>query len=312
MAVWRRLLIRLVICAMIVFLGGLAVVAPASATVVRFQTSLGNIDVRFYDTATPQNVANFMQYVSANRYDGTFIHRSIPGFVVQGGGYFYDQPTNTAPHIAQFPQVVNEFGISNLRGTIAMAKLAPPEQGGPPNGGPNSATSEWFFNLANNASNLDNQNGGFTVFGRVVGSSMTVVDAIAALPRADLDGSGGETFDTVPLRTGTALADRLVFMNDIRTLNVPAGDYNFDGQVNAADLSVWKADFGSTTKAEADGNGDGRVNAADFLVWQRTLGQNFGPPTFVSAATSVPEPATAMLAAGALAALARRRRRPYQ
>ena len=46
--------------------------------------------------------------------------------------------------------------------------------------------------------------------------------------------------------------------------------------VNGADLAIWKADFGSTTKAEADGNGDGRVDGADFLVWQRTLGQNFG------------------------------------
>lgn len=83
--------------------------------------------------------------------------------------------------------VVNEFGRSNLRGTIAMAKLG---------NDPNSATSQWFFNLADNSNNLDNQNGGFTVFGEVVDNGMAVVDAIAALPVYYAD----SVFSELPLR----------------------------------------------------------------------------------------------------------------
>jgi peptidyl-prolyl cis-trans isomerase A (cyclophilin A) len=265
-----------------------------------------------YDTATPLNVANFLNYVNSGRYNGTFIHRSIPGFVIQGGGYTYDVGTNSAPHIAEFSQVLNEPGISNLRGTIAMAKLAAPADGGPPNGGPNSATSEWFFNLADNSSNLDNQNGGFTVFGRVVGSGMTVVDAIAALPRFDLDGTSGSTFDTVPLRTGATLADRLVFVNSFQILNFKAGDYDFNGTVNAADYTVWRNTLGSTTDAAADGNGNGKVDAADYVLWRKTLGQSGGPGAGSGAGLDsfgVPEPSSGILIllAGAMLTLYRAR-----
>jgi hypothetical protein len=91
--------------------------------------------------------------------------------------------------VQPFTAIVNEPGISNTRGTIAMAKLA---------GDPNSAMSEWFINLADNL-NLDTDNGGFTVFGRIIGDGMTVVDAIAAVPVYNF----GSPFDTVPLRNFT-------------------------------------------------------------------------------------------------------------
>src|SRR3954468_762749 len=68
-----------------------------SATVVRFDTIMGNVDVRLYSAATPLNVANFLNYVNNDRYDNSFIHRSVPGFVIQGGGYTYDAASNTAP-----------------------------------------------------------------------------------------------------------------------------------------------------------------------------------------------------------------------
>ena len=136
---------------------------PSLATAVvnvRMQTDLGAIDIELFDTVAPQTVANFMNYVNDGDYDGTFFHRSIPGFVVQGGGFITNTPSGSilvdgASHIPTDPPVINEFNLSNLRGTIAMAKVG---------GDPDSATSEWFFNLDDNSENLDNQNGGFTVF----------------------------------------------------------------------------------------------------------------------------------------------------
>jgi len=143
----------------------------------------GSVYVELLDADAPNTVSNFLNYVeNANgdrRYDGIFVHRSVPGFIIQGGGYAYDPAlgafgTTSAPHIPEDPPVANEFDVSrsNVRGTIAMAKLG---------GDPDSATSEWFFNLADNSANLDNQNGGFTVFGRVLGNGMDVVDAIAGM-----------------------------------------------------------------------------------------------------------------------------------
>jgi cyclophilin family peptidyl-prolyl cis-trans isomerase len=268
------------------------------ATVVRFSSVLGNIVARLYNARTPATVANFTTYANENAWTDTFIHRSVPGFVVQGGGFNWINDTVGLGSVVQHSAVVNEPGISNLRGTIAMAKLG---------GDPNSATNQWFFSLADNSANLDNQNGGFTVFGRVVGNGMTVVDAIAALQVYN----AGSPFDSLPLRnyvSGNVVKANLVTFSSISVLNVPAGDYNFDGAVNGADLAVWKADLGSTTKAEADGNGDGLVDGADLLVWQRSLGQNFGPPAS-AAFSATPEPTAAALAAmAALAGLGWRRR----
>lgn len=137
---------------------------------------VGSVGIVLYADAAPATVANFLAYVTAEgsgSYDGSFIHRSIPGFIVQGGGYrpiggiAFESVTDRAP-------VVNEPGIPNLRGTLAMAKLG---------GNPDSATNEWFVNLDDNRGNLDYQNEGFSVFGRVAGNGMDVIDFITALPR---------------------------------------------------------------------------------------------------------------------------------
>lgn len=144
----------------------------ADATIVEFQTVLGNFEVNLYDNGTPATVANFLDYVQNGAYTDSVFHRSVPGFVIQGGGFRFDA-ISTLSAIPTNAAVTNEPIYSNVRGTIAMAKLG---------GDPNSATSQWYFNLSNNAASLDGQNGGFTAFGEVVGNGMDVVDAIAALP----------------------------------------------------------------------------------------------------------------------------------
>lgn len=278
----------------------------AHATVVRFSTVLGNIDVRLYDNATPLSVANFLGYTSRGDYHGTMIHRSVPGFVIQGGGWDYDGSSHIEP--TDFPQitdqapVLNEPGISNIRGTLAYAK----------NSDPNSATSQWFFNLADNSGLDSPANGAFTVFGRVVGSGMSVADAIAALPTFPFAGAWNEA----PMRNYTATqfssyvpvsGNNVVSMN-ITVLNYPAGDYNFDGKVDINDYNVWKSSAGSTTAAEADGNGDGVVNAADYDIWRSTLGQMSGPGSGAAAAVPEPNSMFLMLPAAALILLGMRRR----
>ncbi len=163
-----------------------------TGTVVRFTTNAATPNDRFYvelfDQAgqartrtTPQTVANFLAYADEGRFANTIIHRSVGNFVVQGGGFTaptapYGEVGGAPTVIAKKPAVVNEPGNTNIRGTIAMAKVG---------GDPNSATNQWFINLADNSSdpaNLDTQNGGFTAFGRVLGNGMTAVDAMAAVP----------------------------------------------------------------------------------------------------------------------------------
>lgn len=189
----------------------------AFATTVRMQTSLGDIDIQLMDTAAPATVANFLNYVTSGAYANSFIHRSVPGFVIQGGGYQWSSAINGYSNIPANAPVTNEFSASrsNLRGTIAMAKLG---------GDPNSATSQWFFNLANNSGNLDNQNGGFTVFGQVIGDGMQVVDAIAALPIRNANGTNTSgSFDSLPLvtlPTAGINAQNLVIISAVEVLTV--------------------------------------------------------------------------------------------
>ena len=193
--------------------------------VVRFTTTLGNIDVQLSPADAPLNVANFLSYVDAGSYNGSFIHRSVPGFVIQGGGYLFVNGEVEA--IPTQPAVVNEFKLSNVRGTIAMA-LAGSD--------PNSATDEWFFNLADNSANLDTQNGGFTVIGHIINTDgLTVMDDIAALQVIDADPNDADTaFGELPVidyTSGAALtASNLVNVQSItRLTSHPAF---FDGEVS--------------------------------------------------------------------------------
>ena len=187
----------------------LAASAVNAQTTARFRTVLGDFDVELFDEETPITVANFVGIVNRGDYDNTFFHRSVPGFIVQGGGF----QATTQDEIPSVDPIMNEPGISNTRGTIAMAKLGDD---------PDSATTQWFFNLGDNSENLDNQNGGFTAFGRVLGNGMSVVDAIAALPVVN----AGGTFSEIPLidfAGGTIAAANLVIIESITILGEGPG-----------------------------------------------------------------------------------------
>lgn len=150
--------------------------AASAGTIVRINTSLGDYSIELLDDIAPASVQNFLNYVNREAYDATYLHRVVPGFVVQGGGFTF-QPFVGPIAVVADPAVVNEFNVSNTRGTVSMAKL---------DGDPDSATTQWFVSLVDNSGNLDTSNGGFTVFGNVLGDGMQVLDAIAALPLIDL------------------------------------------------------------------------------------------------------------------------------
>ena len=159
----------------------------AGPTIARFNTNLGVIDIELFADETPLHVANFLRYANERLYDGVIFHRSVEGFIIQGGGFESNLPFLPIP---DFDPVQNEPGISNLRGTIALAKLG---------GDPNSGTNQFFFNLDDNSQNLDNQNGGFTVFGEVLDEeSLAVMDAIAALDTFNASVTNG-AFTDVPV-----------------------------------------------------------------------------------------------------------------
>jgi peptidyl-prolyl cis-trans isomerase A (cyclophilin A) len=148
-------------------------------TFVRIETAYGNIDIELFDTVATKTVENFLNYVQGGDYDGTFIHRIESGFVLQAGGYIFNPEDGGfsqggTSHIPTDLPVANEFNLSNVRATVAMAKSSDPD----------SATSEWFINLADNSAALDNplNLGGFTVFGEVTPDGMRVVDQLATIP----------------------------------------------------------------------------------------------------------------------------------
>ena len=122
---------------------------------VKFITSLGDITVELDRMKARITVDNFLSYVAAKRYDNTLFHRLEHNFVLQGGGY------NTAMEsVEAFPQIVNESGngSKNEQYTISMARQYTPH----------SATSQFFFNLADNDSLNPGRNWGYTVFGYIV------------------------------------------------------------------------------------------------------------------------------------------------
>jgi cyclophilin family peptidyl-prolyl cis-trans isomerase len=138
-----------------------------AGTLAQFRTVIGDIAVELFDADKPATVQNFIRLVQGGAYANTFFHRCGPGVVVQGGGFTVANPASDSTFtqyffVPHFGRITNEYSVgrafSNAAGTIAMARVG---------GEINSATSQFFFNLADNRP-LDSVDGGFTVFGRVV------------------------------------------------------------------------------------------------------------------------------------------------
>jgi peptidyl-prolyl cis-trans isomerase A (cyclophilin A) len=145
--------------------------ADDNKPVVVIETSMGSITLELDRKKTPITVDNFLKYIDAGYYDGLVFHRVIQGFMIQGGGMTLDSNNRLVEKERLFPPIKNESkaGLSNVRGTIAMARTR----------NPNSATSQFFINHKDNSGSLDYPNNdGYTAFGKVI-DGMDVVDAIA-------------------------------------------------------------------------------------------------------------------------------------
>ncbi len=182
------------------------------------QAALNTIFLELFDDR-PITTTNFLQYVEGSLYDNVLMHRAVQGFVLQGGGFQDVRQSEPAPldwsvdtsalvdldgnPQTANPTIVNEFDgtRSNVRGTLGMAKLS---------SGPNTASNQWFFNLANNGPNLDFQNGGFTTFAQVVGNGMDLVDFISAHRTSNFN----PDFNDDGIIDGGALTDAPFFIND--------------------------------------------------------------------------------------------------
>jgi cyclophilin family peptidyl-prolyl cis-trans isomerase len=182
----RNMFATILAGAFLLVLGTIARAQAGDTPYVLIQTSLGNITVQLDRDRAPKTVDNFLRYVSEGHYDGTLIYRVVPGFVIQAGSY--DSPTHMRPVHDPIPLEAGN-GLSNVRGTIAMARETEPD----------TATAEFFINLADNT-RLDRQpddadgTTGYAVFGHVT-DGMDVVDKIASASV----GPGGPIPGAMPL-----------------------------------------------------------------------------------------------------------------
>ncbi|MCC5822363.1 MAG: peptidyl-prolyl cis-trans isomerase [Planctomycetes bacterium] len=165
--------------------------------IVRLETSKGNIDIELNQEKAPISVENFLKYVDDGFYNDTIFHRVIPNFMIQGGGFTEDmnqKPTR--------PGIKNEWrnGLSNTRGTIAMARLGRQ---------PDSATAQFFINVADNAFLDEPRDGaGYAVFGKVTAESMEVVDAIRQVRTGNRGPHGDVPVEPVVIKKASRLTEK--------------------------------------------------------------------------------------------------------
>ncbi len=177
-------------------LAALPACAQAKNPVVAIDTSMGTIKVELFEDKAPITVKNFLNYVDKRHYDGTIFHRVIPGFMIQGGGYTSDlkeKKTNDPIKNESFN------GLSNQRGTIAMARTPRPD----------SATAQFFINTVDNDF-LDKSKArdgvGYAVFGKVI-DGMDVVDKIR---NVKTNGDQGEPMPNKPIEDVVIKSIRVV------------------------------------------------------------------------------------------------------
>ena len=166
---------------------------------VELDTTAGTIKLELYPEAAPKTVDNFLRYVKDGHYNGTQFHRVIDGFMIQGGAYTADfSPRPTRPPIVKEAQTSSKAGLHNVPGTIAMARPSNPD----------SATDQFFINVANNKPldfrSPDPAGIGYTVFGKVV-SGMDVVDKIAKMSKGGRKVQGAAPVDPRSLTTEPVL-----------------------------------------------------------------------------------------------------------
>ena len=189
---------------------------------IRFRTTLGDIDVQMLPESAPKTVANFMNYMNKGAFTNSLFHRAVKNFIIQGGGYTYKN--GELVDIPQDASVPNEYAASNIRGTIAMAKIATDA---------NSATNQWYFNLADNSNILNSSNGGYTVFGRITGNAgLAVMDRIAGARVLALS-SQLDSFPVINYTLGNDVTDaNIIFLTSLTTLG-PAPAITANGIVTA-------------------------------------------------------------------------------
>lgn len=167
----------------------------ATPVIVRLETSMGNIDLELNQEKAPISVANFLEYVDKGFYNGTIFHRVIPNFMVQGGG-FDEKMVQKTPGEG----IKNEWrnGLSNTRGTVAMARLG---------NQPDSATAQFFINVADNAFLDQPRDGaGYAVFAKVV-AGMDVVDKIRVVPTTTRPPHGDVPVDPIVIKKASRLTE---------------------------------------------------------------------------------------------------------
>lgn len=165
-----------------------------TGTIIKFESVMGTFYAQLFDSLTPNNVTNFLRYADGNLFDNTIIHQNAKNQNGQSlylvGGGFGNAPTYTT--VPTFPPVLIEPEVSNVRGTLAAAKVGDAQS---------FSLNQWFVNVRDNTY-LNTADGGYTVFGRIIGDGMSVVDAMAAVSTYNVDGLN-PSFTSTPLRNYT-------------------------------------------------------------------------------------------------------------